>query len=288
MVDPLGDSKLGQSGASIEFKLRKDIIYVRKSVAGELNSDKLFKQFLKLIELNKTPNFFRVPMILSQWFDYGFEMEYINGVTLGTFFQLNTLTDSKAVNQKIINIYSSILSNCLFAPSFDNTTYSSSMVNKIENISSYNLGAERSQFDECFNLLINYFQKCKFFIGTNHGDLSFENILIDNSNDVILIDPIKSNVETPLFDLGRLSLDTNYGWWNSNDGASIFTDLARQDLEFKIKSLLKNFNLNYVDLIAYRLTSALRVIPYTSNINRMSKLITCVREDVKLLREEMT
>lgn len=288
MVDTLGDSELGQSGALIELKLRKDIIYVRKSVAGKLYSDKLFKQFLKLIELNQTPNFFRVPMILSEWFNYGYEMEYIDGVTLGTFFQLNTLTDSKAINQKIINIYSSMLSNCHFAPTYDNTNYNSSMLNKLQNISSYYRGAQRSQFDECFNLLNNYFQKCKFFIGPNHGDLSFENILIDNSNDVILIDPIKSNVETPLFDLGRLSLDSNYGWWNSNDNSDIFSDLARQDLEFKIKSLIKNFDLAYVDLIAYRLTSALRIIPYTSNINRMAKLRTCVRQDVKLLMEEMS
>ena len=288
MVDPLCDSKLGQSGALIEFKLIKDMIRVRKSVAGELYSDKLFKQFLKLIELNQTPNFFRVPMILSEWFNYGYEMEYINGVTLGTFFQLNTLTDSKVINQKIINIYSSILTNCHFAPSYDNTNYNSSMLNKIQNISSYYLGAQRSQFNQCFNLLINYFQKCKFFIGPNHGDLSFENILIDNSNDVILIDPIKSNVETPLFDLGRLSLDTNYGWWNSSDDADIFSDLARQDLEIKIKSLIKNFDLNYVDLIAYRLISALRIIPYTTNVNRMAKLTTCVRKDVNLLIEEMS
>jgi hypothetical protein len=115
--------------------------------------------------------------------------------------------------------------------------------------------------------------------------LSFENIILNDSGELFFIDVIKSPIESPLFDLGRLSLDAKYGWWNANVESSIFSDLAMKDLDLKINTLISNFDIPHTDLIAYRLISAFRIMPYTLNVSRLAKLIRCVHQDGLLLRE---
>ena len=108
-MNTLIDSKLGQSGASISIIVEKDSVYARKSATGITDSSKLFLQFEKHKDFERDNTFFRLPKILSEWTGNSYDMEYISGVTLGTFFQQGNLIESIRINQKIVEIYDSIL-----------------------------------------------------------------------------------------------------------------------------------------------------------------------------------
>lgn len=50
-------------------------------------------------------------------------------------------------------------------------------------------------------------------MGLCHGDLTFSNILIDNTNmDIYLIDFLDSFIETPMLDIVKIRQDTKYHW----------------------------------------------------------------------------
>jgi hypothetical protein len=108
--------------------------------------------------------------------------------------------------------------------------------------------------------------------GWNHGDFSFENILISRHlQEVYTIDFLDSPVETPLIDLGRLYLDLSLGWWNSNNKINEFSDQVLL-LKDSIESVVIKNRLDLKILNLFTFLAALRVMPYTKNPIRLGYL----------------
>jgi serine/threonine protein kinase len=108
--------------------------------------------------------------------------------------------------------------------------------------------------------------------GWNHGDFSFENILISReSEEVYVIDFLDSPVETPLIDLGRLYLDLSLGWWNSSNRINEFSDQVLL-LKASTESIVTENKIDLKVLNLFSFLAALRVMPYTKNPIRLGYL----------------
>lgn len=118
--------------------------------------------------------------------------------------------------------------------------------------------------------------------GWNHGDFSFENILISReSEEVYVIDFLDSPVETPLIDLGRLYLDLSLGWWNSSNRINEFSDQLLF-LKASTESIVTKKKIDLKVLNLFSFLAVLRILPYTKNPIRLGYLKSYFHDKMEL------
>ena len=282
------DSNLGQSGAEILIKITNDVISVNKNVAKNLKLyDKLSAQYKKHQEMENESRFFKLPRLISEFNNNGFYMEYINGASLGMYHYYSNFNQSQNVNDKLNKILHHIL---LDSKKIDKVALQSARELLNLKIASLQANTPRSIINillPYFESLHEYFSRSTFLIGYNHGDLSFENILVKSHSEIYVIDPIPSPINSPLIDLGRLSLDAKYGWWNSSLNETIHSRSSNLELNERIEQLVKVHDIPLLDLVAFRLLSAFRIMPYTKNLTRKGKLMQAIHKDGIYLAKEM-
>ena len=183
----------GHSGCSI-IMLSDDI--VRKTSSTIEYNDRLNSQ------MKKQKQFKHSVIKTSEIVDCGytvdglfyFDMKYIRGINLSVYFQQNTL-DSCV---KIIDLFSTFNTG--------NTIDISNALNEKINTTKMD--------EESLYLITN--QNWIVSDGYCHGDLTFENVLI-NSNGVYLIDFLDSFVECPIIDESKLLQDSFCYWSFKNN-----------------------------------------------------------------------
>jgi hypothetical protein len=183
----------GHSGCSI--KMLSDGI-VRKTSSNTDYNSRLQNQMLK------QKQFYHPVIRTTDIVDCGynsdglfyFDMKYIRGVNLSIYFQQNTLNSC----MKIIDLFSS----------FNTETQIdiSDAINK--KIRTINID------EESLKLITD--QRWTVSSGYCHGDLTFENVLI-NSDGVYLIDFLDSFVECPIIDESKLLQDSFCYWSFKNN-----------------------------------------------------------------------
>jgi thiamine kinase-like enzyme len=101
-------------------------------------------------------------------------------------------------------------------------------------------------------------------IGTSHGDLTFENIIVFN-DELYLIDFLDGYVQTPLVDISKLYQEL-YLNWSSRDSQSPFIVNVRNH---QLKKVLDDFVIEMgYDKMTIRLhivITMLRILPYAKN-----------------------
>ena len=232
----------GHSGCSV--KMLSDNIVRKTSSNIEYN--------IRLQNQMKKQKQFRHPVIkTSDIVDCGyssdglfyFDMKYIRGINLSIYFQQNTL-DSCI---KIIDLFSSFNNN-------KKIDITDAIIKKVRTM---NIDEESMQ------LIIN--QKWTVFDGYCHGDLTFENVLI-NSDGVYLIDFLDSFVECPIIDESKL-LQDSFCYWSFKDNIP----------KRKLITVCDMFNTrqHYCMLLLH----LFRIIPY-ANVAKKENLL-CMINQVK-------
>lgn len=236
----------GHSGCHVFLCERGNTRFVKKVSANTAYVQRLKQQMLKQREFEH----YRIkkPTV----YDFGteddhfyFTMEYVNGVQLSTFLSRNTVRD---VDPLIDQLLSFVRSNIC-----DVTADCSAPISeKLRSISS------TSSFP-----IDRYIQYCLAFdwsaipTGYCHGDLSFENILVQQS-DLYFIDFLDSFVETPYLDLSKLLLDILVLWsWRFEKRRPIIKnahiyDLVLSQLESREIEIVRRFLiLNLLQILPY-------------------------------------
>jgi len=206
------------------------------------------------IQMEKQQSFSHHTLKSPQIFDWGynengmfyFDMEYIHGVNLNVYFQKERLHTC----MNIVNLVTS------FQTSIKKIDIKEQVINKIQNINVNN---------EIKEILIS--NDWVIDIGYSHGDLTFENIII-NENEIYLIDFLDSFVSGPLIDEAKLLQDA-FCYWSFKDSISI--------PKRKLLSVSEKFNSkqHYYMLLLH----LVRIIPYI-NPNKIEKLL-CMIQTVK-------
>jgi serine/threonine protein kinase len=271
------DSKLGQSGSTVSIISKEGFspeLLVRKtSYEGRFSLQ--FEKHLEA-EQNLRMSPLKVPEILENLSNNSYAMQYILSENLGEFI-LNH--QSILVQNEIISYLNKAIGNENM-----NITSKNKLINYFEKkiTLNYELGYIKN-FD--IESVVHRFSECiilnKVTEGWNHGDFSFENILVtSNGSNVFVVDFLDSPVDTPLIDFGRLYLDLSLGWWNSNKKIN---ELNSQIERFKvqIESLILEKGLHLEVLKLFALFACVRIMPYTKNPVRLGFLKSYFHEMMK-------
>lgn len=262
-------SYLSQSGDSLSVSNRNGQLIVQK---GSTNSRfklqyELHKKFQSYREVDQ--RYLKTPLVLSDFLAGKYEMEYIFGLPLG--LALSTLSEKKMelVQSQIFDHFSVLLEGCI-----DHCSPTLEMLHKLAEIErqldKYGLPATTS---ERFKKLSSEFQESIIPVGDCHGDFSLENIVfVNSSNSLVMLDFLDSPMSTPMIDLGRFWLDINYGWWQNNHLESTTSWINRKKIRRTIVKVVEKYDLSLYQVEQFAFLSALRIMPYTTNMHRIARL----------------
>ncbi len=269
MKEPIPLSVLhgGQSGDEVSL-IRDELgtLVVQKKSGSA--ASRLGQQVQKIADFPHSEHI-RVPKIVSPWDGSRYAMEYIPSRVLGDFIAVASLKEVTALGDALMGFIGERLSE---SPSANGVVADlASFAQKIEDL-------EQAHHSDPHRLrAVDELRRCSldvpFLPGFNHGDFSFENVLIERqTNRVWLVDPIVSPIESPLIDLGRFILDLEHGWWSSFRSEKGSEKVARSMLLNSVRNLTESWGIDAASLRFFKQLAALRILPYTKDVGRSALL----------------
>ena len=236
----------GHSGCHVFLCERGNTRFVKKVSGAAGYAQRLEQQMLKQRAFEHSC--IRKPSVYEHGTEddlFYFTMEYVKGVQLSTFISRNTVRDVDPIIDQLLSFVRSNICDVT-------ADFSVPISEKLWTISS------TSRFD-----IDRYVQYCMAFdwravpTGYCHGDLSFENILVHQSN-LYFIDFLDSFIETPYLDLSKLLLDILVLWsWRFEKRRPIVKnthiyDIVLSQLESREVEIVRRFLvLNLLQILPY-------------------------------------
>jgi hypothetical protein len=265
----------GQSGDQVTLILptsKGQRASVEKRRGGGQDESRLGRQALKQKTFPQIGRF-EVPQIIRDWDGQSFSMEYAPGVALGTYLRHASHSQVNLVLEALGEYFNHIIDLSTMDPDF------------LSNDLSWQRKLNRMSEDhrtplarEAVNWIRNNARNLSQRVGINHGDFSFENILVNpQSGQIWLIDMLDSPIESPLLDLGRILVDLEHGWWKTKHNESATELLARRQIALSLRRLVSQYSISETEVNFYKVFAALRILPYTQNPMRKAVLISVLK-----------
>lgn len=271
----------GQSGALVELIERDGVLHVRKSAADETVRGRLRDQSALMSSFScQSP--IRTPHIVSPWNGAYFEMEYVPGVVLGEFLSSASLIEMKRVTHVLVSFLQEELEKASFEPCAVASVYEEFQLTMEDRLKRSSPWLQPQTVAELSTLPERGFLNAPS--GNLHGDLSFENVLVQHGvRGVGLIDHSLAPVRSPVFDVARLALDAEFGWWfEARPGAT--AQLNSMHLLKGLWRVLSDFQIPATTMAAARILLVLRIWPYSSSPRRIALLRTSLLQDLSSIR----
>ena len=248
---------VGHSGCDIKLVSDNNILFVRKTSSGIKYNKRLESQCFKQKEFKST--FVFAPKVLDFGYKnelFYFDMEFIKGQSFNSIIRNQDL--------KVIVFYFDIILNFI-SENLKNSSISNfkpEIKNKLKSIQvKYNIPK-----------IIITNKASKLNSGYCHGDLTFENIIINN-NKVYLIDFLDSYVDSPIIDISKLKQDLILNWSNRFEKPSNLNLIKNQWLNNYLDSFLQKMNLSIEAVELQKKITLLRILPYTDDIFIQLKIL---------------
>ena len=271
--------ELGQSGDSVSLELLDGKIVVsKKSMTSE---SRLYQQYLKQVEFDHMSDFI-VPRVCKPWDGSGFCMEYVSGKPLGQVLGNASITEVESIAKMIAAYLQNLIASSVRSidPIDSNLAFKTKVKSMREALSS----SRYELVQKALTILDLESIRVPQLIGPNHGDFSFENVLINqNSGEAWLVDFLDSPIETPLIDISRVLIDMEHGWWGSGLYPSASEKLSSIYMADVLRSTCYNNGIDPLEISFFKLFTAVRLVPYTKNPLRMSILIDLISQELKYL-----
>lgn len=268
--------ELGQSNSKLEILKNSQGEYLVKKYGSNTRSSTQFNKHKQALE--KGSLLLKTPRILGE-FDVksnSYVMEYIRGNPLGIFINETSSLEMNSVSE--------IICSYIFS-SFENQVIDYSLNSQFEiklNIICNKLEEEQEMNNIFYQLAMfckSSNHKYTYPSGWNHGDLSFENIIVmDNLLDIYGIDFLDSPFESPLIDFGRLWLDAKYGWWGSGYKETSNSLINRSILSKQLQNLASKLEVQTEIINLFTALAILRIRPYTKKALRLAYLKSAAKK----------
>ena len=251
---------IGHSGCGLNIYKENDIVFLRKDSGNLEYNRRLKKQYIKQTKF--TLNSIKTPKVYSFGKSNGlfyFDMEFLNGITLAEYMSCIKI---KEINSLISLLFKSLpVENSVIKPNTD--TIFKKKINEIKN----KLRPCDKEALIAVKLLENFdFSLIPFSYCC--GDLTLENIILNNDKQIYLIDFLDSFYNSWMIDVAKLLQDLDLHW--SYRHQKIDFNLAMR-LAVAKEALLENIaeyeNGNNLLKSIYHilLLNILRIIPYTKD-----------------------
>lgn len=272
------DHELGQSKSSIEIVELSDGKYaVRKFELQERG--RLKKQYDKHLFANQLSiSNVKIPKIVDEFRNNSYIMEYMHGLPLGIFLETASRNETIKVASHLNKFLKYLLDHK------ENNLNSELFIAKLNSFSFEKTDDFHELLNKLIKILINRVKQMEIIGGFNHGDLSFENIIITpNSLDIVLLDFLDSPFDSPLIDLGRFWLDSEFGWWGSGLLTPSNAVLNSKILRNSLIALCSKHKISIDLLNIYAALAILRIYPYTIQPVRKAFLKKATRQLLEIL-----
>lgn len=261
---------IGQSDSLVQVENSSEGLKVVKSSPSK--NLRFNEQYLKHKVAEKMMEPLFVPRVLSSLKDFRYEMEYVKGMPLGSFIETCDQLELQAPLDGITNYFDRLLRDADW-----NKTKEMKIAFE-EKLKVLRLGINSNHqsgilFDKLLNYSFAQLEKIEIPGGWNHGDFSFENILVGQySHQIFALDFLDSPFESPLIDIGRIWLDCRYGWWGAGLHANSSYQLNSKVLSDAILKTISAHSISARELNVFASLAILRIRPYTLNPLRMAFL----------------
>jgi hypothetical protein len=272
------DLSYGQSGDLVHCEVLDGKVVVTKRAGSD--STRLHVQFLKQSKFPSS-NHIQVPKIIIPWDGQAFSMEYVPSMPLGKYLQTASVSEVANCGERIVNFVKEQMtkSKISHAP----LNHDLNFLEKIKSMQASLSKSNHKVVQRAAEILEIWSKTFPQLIGPNHGDFSFENILINpRSSEVWLVDFLDSPIESPLLDVGRFLIDSEHGWWGSGIYPLASEKIAGNALGLRIRTECELLGITSSQLSFFKMFTALRIIPYTTNPLRMAILLDIINEESKL------
>ena len=259
----------GHSGCRLQLKKDKVI----KIASNKKYSNRLFLQYDKQLKFkNKDMS---TPVTYSTGTDNGcfwFEMEMIPFKTFDYFM----LTSDKKRLDIIVKKVVTFIKNNISDTKIINRDV---LINKYEDTKNKIFIKHGIDMNYLNNLFYDLDEEIEIPNGYCHGDLTFSNMLFDNS-DIVFIDFLDTFLDTPLQDIVKIRQDTKY-FWSLNlvdeihDSVKIKQSLNYIDEMIEEEFSKYDFYKKYYK--HFQVLNLLRILPYSKNKKHIDKLIKEIR-----------
>lgn len=272
------DLSYGQSGDLVHYEVLDSKVVVTKRAGSD--STRLHSQYLKQSNFSSS-NHIQVPKIIIPWNGEAFSMEYVPSMPLGKYLQTASVSEVANCGERIVNFVKEQMtkSKISHAP----LNHDLNFLEKIKSMQASLSKSNHKVVQRAAEILEIWSKTFPQLIGPNHGDFSFENILINpRSSEVWLVDFLDSPIESPLLDVGRFLIDSEHGWWGSGIYPLASEKIAGNALGLRIRTECELLGITSSQLSFFKMFTALRIIPYTTNPLRMAILLDIINEESKL------
>ncbi len=257
----------GQSGDEVSLT-RDELGNVSVQKRAGSSKSRLGEQAQKLHDFPASKRV-QVPRIVSPWDGQAYSMQYIPSRVLGDFLAVASHKEVNAVGDALMGFIAEQLSSSHRSHAV--VGESAVFIEKIEQLRKAHHANERRL--NALTRLHRISSEVPLISGFNHGDFSFENILVERqTNKVWLIDPITSPIESPLIDLGRFLLDLEHGWWPTFRTEKGSEKVARSILLNSVTNFREQWGIDQASLRFFKQLAALRILPYTRDVGRAALL----------------
>lgn len=223
----------GYSGSKIQLIQDEDKLFVRK----QGNIDRNIMQLSVLRELQiKVPTIYRTT---SEYFD----MEYVKGYDMKTYLLNHKLED-------LLNFLAEVLDKLAWDSKSENFSRVFNHKLKLFPWGSFNLPFTQEELLARLPKLIP--------VSSYHGDFTLDNVLFDHSGKFVLIDPLKTEYESYIFDIAKMRQDVECYWFTRDDYEPFVSKLATIDNFFDQYRLGRH--------PAFLILMLMRVLPYTYEV----------------------
>ena len=274
----------GHSGCGLNLYKQNNKLFLRKDAGNSLYNRRLKKQYIKQnkFELNgiKTPQIYNYGQANGLFY---FDMEFLNGITLAEYMSNIKI---KEINSLISLLFKSLpLQNSKIMPNTD-VVFKKKILQIEDKLRPSDKEALQAiKMLKCFNFSDVPFSYCC-------GDLTLENIMLDDNKQIYLIDFLDSFYNSRMIDVAKLLQDLELHWSYRNQ--EIDFNLAMR-LAVAKEALLENIaeydngESNIRTIYYILLLNVLRIIPYTTDdktarflkisINKIMQTITQTEEN---------
>lgn len=250
----------GHSGCGLNLYKQEEILFLRKDSGNPEYNRRLKKQFIKQNKFSllgiKTPKVFNYGQENGLFY---FDMEFLNGVTLAEYMANIKI---KEINSLISLLFKSLP----VQTSIKNADADAIFKKKISQIKKQ-LRPSDTEALQAVKILENFdFSNVPYSYCC--GDLTLENIMLDDNKQIYLIDFLDSFYNSWMIDIAKLLQDLELHW--SYRHQNIDFNLAMR-LAVAKEALLENIaeygnaHKNIITIYHILLLNMLRIIPYAKD-----------------------
>lgn len=213
-----------------------------------------------------------VPRIIDCFSGGGYSMALAPGVPLGSAVREMSRLEALRAAERICDF----VETSLLSP-LEESSVTASALEKLQSLSEFYESSTDQQLrligSKSLKILWAFFSSQRITESFNHGDLSFENLLVTSSvKHLTAIDFLDSPFDSAMIDVGRLWLDLRTGWWADGLKRSPVAILNSREMAARFESRLRALQIDRVQMDLWASFAALRIAPYTRNPTRLALL----------------